>query len=228
MRRRLFVAALLVLAFTGAGCLKQKAPTPPTPQPTAPSTPPVVTFETTETGDAAINAELDFILKNFRTVKSFRMKLTSEAPQGELKSTLEFLRPDRFRGTMQLASQPSMDIVVVEDSLYLRPQNGAWVDLSGTSSAKSVGTALRNALSGDASLDKIGVDPSSIVKKTRDDGRQCDLFKATVKTPDGKPAALEICAANGLPHYVTITSAQGPLTFEYYDYNALFLIERPI
>lgn len=227
--RKLLLLALVLTSLTGAGCSKKKPEPAPAPQPKpASANPAVVAFGTTQTGDAAINAELDAILKNFRQVKSFRMRFSYSTPQGLLTSTLEYLRPNRFRGLMQVASQPSTEVIVVDQSLYMRPTGGKWVNLSGTESAKAVGASLQNALSGSASLDKIGVDPNAIVKKTRDDGRKCDLYKSSVKSQDGTPGELEICADNQLPKFVTMTTQQGPFTFEYYDYNTLFLIEKPM
>ena len=227
--RKILPFILLLTSLTGAGCFKKKPEPVAVPQPKpASANPSVVAFGTSQTGDAAINAELDAILKNFRSVKSFRMRFSYSTPQGLLTSTLEYLRPNRFRGIMQIANQPATEVIVVDQSLYMRPTGGRWVDLSGTESAKAVGSSLQSALSGNASLDNIGVDPNAVVKKTRDDGRQCDLYKASVKSQDGTPAALEICAAGQLPKFVTITTQQGPFTFEYYDYNTLFLIEKPM
>ncbi len=227
MTRRSLGMLLLLLPLMGVGCFNKRAPTTPPPSKPLARTPSVVAFESSQTGDASINAELDTILKNFRGVKSFRMKLTYATPQGEFASTLEFLRPRRFRGVMQIANQTATEIIIVDDSLYIRPSGGTWTDLSGTEAAKAIGASLRNSLSGDTGLDALGVDPSAVVKKMRDDTRACDLYRAAVRSQDGKPASLEICAIDRLPKYVTITTEQGPLTFEYFDYGKLFLIERP-
>ncbi|MEK7116293.1 MAG: hypothetical protein AAB879_02780 [Patescibacteria group bacterium] len=228
MIRHALGISLLLFSLTGVGCLKKRVPTIPPPSQPLTNTPAVVSFQPSKTSDTSTNAELDAILKNFRSVKSFRMKLAYATPQGDFTSTLEFLRPHRFRGLMQIANQAATEIIVVDDSLYMRSSGGKWTDLSGTEAAKVVGSSLKNSLSGDSSVEKIGVDPDAVVKKTRDDARRCDLYKARVRSTDGSPADLEICAADGLPHFVTLTTQHGPFTFEYYKYNELFLIEKPV
>lgn len=229
---RAFTAtAILTVSLLGAGCSKKTESKQPSPQaqkqPTSSQNPPVIVFPNSASPNATVNDELNAIIQKFRELKSFRIKFTLPSAQGDVSSSLSFLRPNRFSGTMQLGTQPPTDIIVVDDSLYMRTQGSKWLDLSGTQTASVLSNALRSALNGDTSLDKVGIDAGVSVKKSRDESRSCDLYKAVVRSSDGSPASLEICAISGLPKYVTITTQKGPFSFEYYDYNVLFLIERP-
>ena len=234
----LLVIVSASLSLFGAGCSKSQTSVTPsltsqataTAQTTAtPSkNPVVVSFGGSQAPDQSTNDELNAILKAFHEVKSFHIHFSLPSTQGSVSSDLIFQRPNRFTGTMQVANQPSTEIIVVENSLYIRTAGSKWYDLSGTSMATQLGTSLQSALNGKTSLDKIGVDPNVNVKKTHDAARNCDAYDAVITATDGQPASLSICATNGLPKFVTITTQQGPFTFEYSDYNKIFDIEKPM
>lgn len=227
----------VAISLFGAGCGKpvQKTPAAPVkapvqaPKPTTPSqNPPVIAFGSDQSANIAINNELTAILKAFRNAKAFRTKFYVPSSNGTITTDLDYVRPNRFHSIMRLSGKPNTEVIVVDDSVYMRAEGGAWFDLTGTDTAKSIGGSLRSSMNGDASLDKIGVDPGTVVTKTEDTARSCTKFTSLVRSQSGSPASLEICAVNGLPKYVDITTDTGTISFEYYDFDALFLIERPM
>lgn len=231
MQNRYPLLPLILFSFIavfGAGCVK-KAETPKQP-PTAPKSenPSVVVFQRTEQPNPTINAELERVLKNFRAAKSFRLKFARQTDKGSLTANLDFQKPKRFRGTIRIQNLPATELILVDQALYLRPGGASWVNLTGTEAARTLSESLNTVLSGEKSLDAVLVEPTAYVRKDRDPDRACDRYKTTSRGADGSVAALDICAKNGLPSYVQITTDNGPFLLEYYDYNALFLIEKPL
>lgn len=120
------------------------------------------------------------------------------------------------------------EIVVIDTNVYMKTNGTKWMDLSGSDMGKPVSDTLKNAMGGDNSLDKLIVDPNTVVKKEQDTARNCMQYSAVVTSPKGSPASLNICAVDNLPKYVDVTTDTGKITFEYYDFNSLFLIEKPM
>jgi hypothetical protein len=122
-----------------------------------------------------------------------------------------------------------MDIVIAGANAYIRENGTAWKDISDLAEGKRLSDLLHAFTSGRTSLDNYGVGKDDQVTKARDQDRDCDRYDATLKGRDGKPNELEVCVADGLVRFVTIeTKDNGPVIFEYYDHDVLFLIERPI
>jgi hypothetical protein len=227
------------LSVFGAGCFKSSTPVPITQKTPAPATqkttkpaqpssnPPVISFGTDNVANTTINNELTQILKNFAETKSFRTSFSIPSSQGTVSTTMDFIRPNRFRGTMNIGSM-NAEIVVVDQNVYMRTTASKWSDLSGSDMAKPVTDTLKNAMGGNNSLDKMIVDPNTVVKKEQDTSRNCTQYTAVVRSAQGAPSTLNICAVDQLPKYVDITSDSGKVSFLYYDYNALFMIERPM
>jgi hypothetical protein len=227
MKSRSLPVLLAASLLFGAGCSKPvPAPTPAKQQPS--SNPSVILFPPSGAPELSVNQELQKILENFRDLKSFRTKYSMATPQGQVAGQFDFIKPDRFKGQMTLGTAGTTDIVIIGESIYIRANNGNWVNYSKAPSAKTISDALKKGMGGSSNLEALGVNDNAIVKKTRDEERKCDLFKATVKNAEGAVVSLELCADNKLPKYVQISTPQGPVNIEYYDYNSLFLIEKPI
>lgn len=219
----LTTACLVILA---GGCRK----TPPTPSPAQPSAKgsPAAPAQPPKAAEDP-RAELRTAIQKFQTVKSFRTKVLLTTAQGKLNAILEFQKPNRFRGTIDIEKTGTAEIVAVDSSLYMRVNGQNWLNLSKTPSAQSIGDTLRGALSGDANLDILGSGDTTPVTKSRDSANNCDLYTTTAKTVDEKvsyPAS--VCVRDGLPKFLDLQTPQGPIHLEYYDYNELFLIVKPM
>jgi hypothetical protein len=219
--RILFLA--FALACVGAGCAKSPSGSAQKPSTNSSSSNP-----SAQNTPRDPRAELRAAMSRFKATKSFRTKVSIQTSQGEMDATLEFAKPNRFRGTIQPSGGNTTEIIVVDNSLYMRVNGQKWINLSSTPSAKTIGETLRNALQGDASLDTLGVDTTANIQVSRDNARECDDYKTTVKAPDGSLVDVDLCLSNGLPRFLDMTPKQGPIHLEYYDYNAVFLIEKPL
>lgn len=220
----IFVA---LLALSGWGCSRSTA----TPKPVTATPPNSVSGQTQPVHiptEADFRNELREAVKNFNAAKSFRAKVNLAAGGGELNAVLEFAKPNRFRGTIQGSDGSSTEIVVVDDSLYMRVNNLKWLNLSKTPSASSIAGTLKSALSGDTNLANVAMDESFPVQKTKDLAHSCDLYSTSIKQTNGSVNKVSVCLSRGRPQYLDLVAAQGPIHIDYYDYNAVFLIERPI
>lgn len=227
---RPFVVSCLGLSLFGLGCQPQT--TPPTQAPTAkpqakPSAnPSVLMFPPEAKPNPTVNDELQQILKNFREATSLRTEFDMTTSQGQVKGRFSFIRPNRFKGTMT-ASGGNLNIVVVDDSLYLQVGTAKWSNVSNQPSSRVLTDTLKRALSGNSTFDAAGANTEALVTKSHDDARSCDAYRTTAKTAEGAIVSIEICADKGLPRYVDMTTDQGPVHISYTDYNTLFLIEKP-
>jgi hypothetical protein len=189
---------------------------------------PNLTTASSTPGEATYRTELRKAIQNFQNAKSFRASVTAGQADSEIDATLEFSKPDRFRGTIQSKGADTAEIVAVGDSLYMRVNDQQWVNLTKTASAKTIGETLKNALNGDSNLTNLGVDDTLPITKSHDDTNQCDIYQTTVKSSSGTTNTVSICVADGLPKTLDLETAQGPIHLRYYDYNTVFIIVKPI
>lgn len=220
---------LVTSSLFGLGCapktevkpVEQKMP------PKSSQNPSVLLFPAEAKPNPTVNEELQTILSNFRQANSLRTKFDMTTAQGQVQGNFQFIRPNRFKGVMQ-AQGSSLEIVVVDDSLFLKAGDKPWANLSGQPSSKTLTDTLRKALSGNSTFDAASANSHALVTKSHDEARACDAYKTTAKTADGSVVSIEICAANMLPKFVSMTTDQGPVRISYTDYNTLFLIEKPL
>ncbi len=212
---------LVTLALFGLGC-KKGTPnsTISTPKHIVPFVQPSPVLEPHEAVREAV--------KNFQQVKSFRANVSITTDQGTLAAKLEFMKPNRFRGNVDLGKNGKAELIVVDDSLYMKVNDQKWMALSNKKGSKTIGETMKNALNGDANLQNLGLDPKVDIVKSRDDKNSCDRYTTKLKTADGNTSDVQLCIAAGLPTQLDITTPQGPVHIEYYDYNTVFLIEKPI
>lgn len=222
---RLFVyGALVTVVLFGAGCRRT---TPPSSTPSSTvdtSTSPTPAAPT----DAERRIELRQAIEAFKKVKSFRADVTVSPTQGTVKALLEYTKPSRFRGSIHIEKAGEAEMIAVNDALYMRVNGGSWANLSKTPSAKVIGETLRNALNGDSNLENVAVDESLPISVRFDATRNCELYVTQVRTADSSLNDVQVCVADGLPRYLDLQTAQGPIALRYFDYNSLFLIEKPM
>lgn len=226
---RILGASLVLVAVTGAGCLGSSQTRPPLrtaaqQQPYVPVPPPPDPEQTTPPSP---RDELRAILQAFRDLKSFRSKITIPSKQGDITGTLDFQKPDRLHAILQAGTGDPTEIIVVDTSLYMRNAKVSWVNFSKSATAKKLGESIRSTMSGDSSLDKLAITDAAEITKTQDADNGCDLYSSTLQNASGKDIPVTVCAVNGLPKILTMDSSDGQIRLEYYDYNAVFLIERP-
>ncbi len=213
--------------MVGAGC-KRNSPPAVTPSSTGEVTQNSETDVKPLPTEAERRAELRQAIDAFKKVKSFRADVTVRPAQGSVTALLEYTKPNRFRGTIQIEKAGEAEMIAVGDALYMRVNGGSWANLSKTPSAKVIGETLRNALNGDSNLENVAADESFPVTVRFDAVRGCELYVTQVRAADETLNDVQVCLANGLPRYLDLQTAQGPIALRYFDYNSLFLIEKPI
>ena len=221
------LCALACIAVIGAGCVRRpgqpffSSATPTWAIPPSPA-------ESDAPAPSNPKEELKMALDAFKALTSFRATVSLPTKDGVLTGSLDFQKPDRFHATIKTGNVEPIEIIIVKDSLYLRNKEISWIDFSKKSGSKDVSNSLKAALSGDSSLDKLVLGDAAEIKKTMDEDAQCVQYSTTLKTEKGEQIPVDVCVANGLPKRVTMTTAQGAFIVDYHDYNAIFLIERPL
>ncbi len=222
-----FVCSCLVIASLGAGCAKTPSqPNSATPTSTAngksqqPAKPPT---------PEEIRKELLGVVERFKNTKSFRSKITITGSDKNTNAILEFSKPDRFHGTVQTTgSTTTAEIISVGTSFYMRVTGQPWMNLTKTVNAKAMGNTLNNTLNGKANVDMLGKDADIPVTKSYDGLQGCDVYKTQIKTPEGNANDISVCVVGDLPKTLDLQTTEGPVHIEYYDVNAVFLIEKPM
>ena len=224
-----FFVSLIVgsLLIVGAGCKRASPPVATSTSTGEVAQAPEVVAKPAPT-EAERRAELRQAIDGFKKVKSFRADVTVTPAQGKVTALLEYTKPNRFRGSIQIEKAGEAEMIAVSDALFMRVNGGSWANLSNTPSAKVIGETLRNALNGDSNLENIAVDESLPISVRPDAARGCELYTTQVRTTDNALNEVQVCVSEGLPRYLDLQTAQGPIALRYFDYNSLFLIEKPI
>jgi len=224
MKNIRLVVCLCAFALLGFGCSKTPPPAPK-PTPSAPLTgqqqfPTFVPQENQKTP----REELQQILQNYADTKSFRAKVESKSGTSDITGVMEFAKPNRFHGIIQSDPQTQMELIIVDNALFMRNVGGTWIDLSSSRGSRTLGEGMKNALSGTDGLQQLVADNANNVDKTEDPARTCSLYTLHIKDK-----TVGICVAGGLPKYVDTTNTDGSTnSIEYLDYNAVFTIAKPM
>ncbi|MBI4138862.1 hypothetical protein HY479_01790 [Candidatus Uhrbacteria bacterium] len=221
------LGVLAALSLAGAGCFRK--PLPPAVPPGEPERPqawlpPTPNPETEEERNVR---ELREAIEAFANVKSFRANITIDHPGDSTTGELEVVKPNRFRGTMRLASDPKETTVIgVEDSLYVKVED-IWIPIRSPALSASLKEALRSSVSGDSVLRTERLPDGTVVQKRRNDAGGCEEYSTTITDENGASVDLTVCVANGLPSTLLVRKDGTTVTITYADFNALFTIERP-
>lgn len=232
MLQRLFLAIALT-SVLGAGCWKQ-APKPLLQKTSLSGSESVrLASDSASEEESAIkktpSEELAEALIRFKELKSFRAKISLTMSKTPISGVIEISKPERMRANLSIAGVATIDIIIAGSNSYVRQDNQPWQDISASKEGKKLSTMLLTMANGRTSITQYSVKKDDTVTKTRDNEYNCDLYTANLKSADGKPNDIQACVINGVMKYVKLQNPeQGPVLFEYYDHNALFLIERPI
>ncbi|MBI5654686.1 hypothetical protein HZC53_03480 [Candidatus Uhrbacteria bacterium] len=220
------LAVLSVAFLLGAGCSGSK-----TQNGTAtgvPSNVPSAQRGKPETKPLDPKSEYLLAQANFHNAKSFKAKFTLPTSQGIVKGDLSYLKPDRFRGTMQMDKGDITDMILVADNCYMRVGNNPWVDISGSKVAKQTIENMRTAVQGNKVLDQSEVENLEIVSKRWDQLRSCDMFAVRLKDSTPDLPVINLCVQDGYPLFLEVDTPNGVMHVDYYNYSSVFLIERPM
>lgn len=226
MKRVIIPILLCSFALFGAGC--KKAGTPGAngdnnnPAVFLPPSPPE------ETENERNLRELREAITQFQNAKTFRAKLSVSSKDGTTTGQIDIMKPDRFHGTMRVPKESqTSEVIGVGDTLYARLPDGSWRSISIPSVAKALNDAFRSAVASDSSVIRNALPDGTVVTKRADSGKGCDRYRAELTQTDGTKVNLDMCVSKGLPKLMDLQSPQGTVSVEYFDYNKLFLIERP-
>lgn len=181
-----------------------------------------------ETEDQRNLRELREAIEQFQNAKTFRAKLSVSSKDGMTNGQIDIMKPDRFHGTMRTPKESqTSEVIGVGDTLYARLPDGSWRSVSTPSVAKALNEAFRSAVASDSSVIRNALPDGTAVTKRPDAGKGCDHYRAGLNQPDGGAVNLDMCVSKGFPKFMDLQSPQGSVSVEYFDYNKLFVIERP-
>jgi hypothetical protein len=229
-RRTLILLPLLALPLVGFGCAKKPpAAPPPATQPGGYEPLAYLPPDPPPEDDKAKNLrELRDAVAAFQSVKTFRAKLYVDAPDGKTTGQIDVMKPDRFHGTVDVPDGSQQNEVIgIGTAMYLKQADGTWIQVQSAQLSSELGAAFRSAVDTDNGLVSVKIPDSSDISKSRNQIRNCDEYRTSVSGDDGKPVQLTICVDKGLPKIVEATADAGYVSIEYFDYNKLFVIERP-
>ncbi len=217
----LFVMALVL---TGAGCGKKEAIQNKTDASSGSSD--LVSRSAKVSTEADFRVELKQALKNFQEAKSFKADLVMKVAGNELNATLSVAKPNRFKGVVK-TKEAAMEIILVEEDMYLRMNDGNWTKFASTAKNKAIIESVKKSINGESSLENMGVDEAKPITKMRRSDKECDVYETELTTASGGYQAVKICIDKELPKILETRTEDGSLTMKYYDINSVFLIERP-
>ncbi len=218
------------LALCGSGCFRQDAhiSKPPKLIPTKTDITSTLITEPIPTPPNPAE-ELNAAILKFRDQKSFRAKLHIQNAKTSFSGTIEFVKPSRMHALIQTSDNQSLDIIITGPNVYTRVNETTWKNISTTPEAMKFSDMLYSFTNGKMSVSQFGIQKNTPVEKTHDAIKNCDLYTAKLARTDTNTQTTQTCIANDIITYVHIEAKDTGVTdIEYYDQNALFLIERPI
>lgn len=233
MRRSFVLIPLSICVLFGFGCKKDAASQNPTTTPREAQVylPPEAPAESEQDRNLR---ELREAIQNFENAKTFRAKMSLTSSDGNVSGQIDVMLPDRFHGTMQSpganGKTETSELIGVGDMLYVKAQNSLWAYVKDPVKAKAYAKAFRSSIGNQFSHFFDGQQAALEVKKTHDGSLGCDRYSTTVAsaTSTSDKAEIQICVSNALPKRITIKAQDGSANIDYFDYNKLFVIERPI
>lgn len=222
IHHKFLALAIIGAVFLGAGCWdKGNAPAAAKPE-----TKPTTAAKPTPPKDP--DTELKEILAAFHESKSYKTKFRLPTKDGIVKGTLDHTKPNRYQGMTQLGSENTAEIVIVGKELYMKIGDLTWEDMSDTKAGKAIIENMTNAAQGNSAFNQEQTDKLKVLTRQTDELNGCKLFIA--RSTDAKPESppVKICAKNGLPQYFEIDTNLGVYHVDFYDFNSIFIIERPM
>lgn len=185
-----------------------------------------------ESENAANIRELREAISNFQNVRTFRAKIQVETTAGQVSGQLDVMKPDRFHGTMQVPGEKgkteSSEVVGVGEMFYIRVSPTQWAYVKTPEKAKALTEAFRSTVDGQDSVLMTVVPDTATVSKMINASRACTQYDTTVTDKEGATFKLSVCVDKGLPKRIEVQPEKGMAAIEYFDYNRLITIERPI
>lgn len=221
----LFTLALGVAVLFGAGCFgKANQATPVNSQAKPAST------KTAKPAEPAKDpqVELSEILQAFHEAKSYRTKFRLPTKEGVVRGTLDHVKPSRYQGTTQLGDSDVSEIVIVDESLYMKIGNNPWADMSDTAAGQGIVSNIKKAAEGEAAFKLQNEQSLQVKQRYNDELNSCVLYIASSSESDPSAPPIKICAKGGLPKYFEIDTDMGIYHVDFYDFNSVYLIERPM
>ena len=173
--------------------------------------------------------ELREAIVAFQEVKSFRANLLIDNEQGQTTGRIDVMKPDRFHGTIKVSTEDQEgEVIGIGNTLFIKvPDSDLWLEINAPEIATAMTSAFKSAVEGDAALIRSSLPDSTKVTKTKDGGRNCDKYETNIENDADLGVELSVCVSNGLPKYIRAETDQGIVDVEYFDYNTLFIIEKP-
>lgn len=226
MKPYIFVLFFLTFVLLGAGC---RWPSKNAPRPSATESPVYLPPPPPPESENARNLrELRSALEAFKEVKTFRAKLVIDGKDGQTTGQIEIMKPDRFRGTVRFPKDDqTSEVIGVGDTLYVKLPDSTWTSISTPAVSKALTQAFRAAVDGDQSAVKTALPDDAAVAKRTDEVRGCDEYTAPIQGAEDATIDMSVCVGQGLPVSIRLQSGTGSVTIDYFDYNKLFVIERP-
>jgi hypothetical protein len=198
----LLVPALLLAACGGDSDDSARAPTP-TPEP--------VSFE-------SLSGDIEAVVKEFASIKSFRAKMTLESPGQQRQSgTLEYVQPDRMRVVFE-GTAASGELISIGKDTYLK-LGGSWTKLPPSAGAQAFDfQALSNSLADTTAAARATKGGTTTVE-----GKRCQLYTVTVNAD-----STEYCVAENRFVRVVERIGTSTITIVFVNYNTSIEIRPPI
>lgn len=185
--------------------------------------------QTSETDPNVLNRQtLDEAIKNFRAAKSFRASISQPTAQGALTGEIEYVKPLRLHAMLTEADNQISELIIIGGTVYVRTGKNTW-EMSNDAFAKSFGqTFFTSMLVSDNTLASFGIEDNASITVKADNSKHCKNYSTQYKEED-KSYSIQFCVNDQKQIVSMVTeNKDGSMTTNYKDYNALFLIERPM
>lgn len=171
---------------------------------------------------------LEEAVRNFRAAKSFRASISQPIAQGTLTGEIEYVKPLRLHAILTEPDKQISELIIIGGTVYVRMGAQKW-EMSNNAFAKSFGqTFFTSMLVSDNTLASFGIEDNAAIAVKSDGSKHCKNYSTQYKQED-KSYSIQFCLNDQKQIvYMVTENKEGTMTTNYKDFNALFLIERPM
>ena len=170
---------------------------------------------------------LDTAIRNFRQATAFRANVTKNASTGAITGKIEYMRPLRLHAQIT-ASNQQMDMIAIGQTVYLKKDNVVWGMVPDPSAKLFAADFFASVLKSEPTLASFDVPADAPMKIDNDAVKKCTRY-STKYTSDKDLLDISFCVnSDNQIVYIKMKTPDGDLSTDYYDFNTLLIIERPM
>ncbi|MFZ6015118.1 MAG: hypothetical protein ACOYUZ_02055 [Patescibacteria group bacterium] len=167
-------------------------------------------------------------INNLFDAKSFKAEIQQETSGGIITSKVDYVSPLRLRAVVSMGKESPIELIAVGETIYVKSGNEDWKMTNDASLKNFARTFFASMIIESAGLGSLGIADDALMDFSYDNGRECTEV-STKYSNEGNLMDISICVTDeAFIKTIVKHDSEGETKTEYYEYNTLMTIERPM